>query len=426
MLEDFLEPAGITLDEFVGEFTGSWMFGYADALRSAGVDMRIVGLSTGVQRPWRTTHAPTGTALSLLPAPRAFTAVRDRAADLYARSGSEAFPTGPLSLPGVRATARELAAYASTPLRRLTSELRLTGTSAVLCQEYEFPRFDVAWLTTRLLGIPLFASFQGGDYQRYRLERVVRPRTIVRAAGLIVATATEAERVRRTYGVAPSRIHRVFNPVDLETWRPLDGAPERERLGIPPDALVVGWHGRVSIAQKGLDVLLDAWRRLSGSWTGSRPLRLLLVGSGQDSAALADGLATRGLGDEVVWVDRLVADRSELASLLSTADVYALPSRHEGFPVALVEAIACGLPAVAADANGVPDILERGEESGGIVVPRGDAAALAQALCRVLGDDRLRAALAGAARARAEGAFSHAAVGEELRRLLLAGGDEPA
>jgi starch synthase len=103
---------------------------------------------------------------------------------------------------------------------------------------------------------------------------------------------------------------------------------------------------------------------------------------------------------------------------LCAADVYIMPSRHEGFPVAPLEAMACGLPVVAAAAPGVSDIFEEGEQSGGIVVPLDDAPALAQALSRLLDDEQLRVLLAERAHNRVLDAFSPEAVGTALRSFF--------
>jgi starch synthase len=81
--------------------------------------------------------------------------------------------------------------------------------------------------------------------------------------------------------------------------------------------------------------------------------------------------------------------------------------------------LTCGLPVVAADAPGVPDILAGGEASGGLIVPRGDAEALAQALGRVLDDEALRHELGRRARCRAEEQFSLEAIGKQLRNFLF-------
>lgn len=118
------------------------------------------------------------------------------------------------------------------------------------------------------------------------------------------------------------------------------------------------------------------------------------------------------------WQNQYILDRALMCDYLAAADVYVLPSRHEGFPVAPLEAIACSLPIVAADAPGIPDILEAGEESGGIQVFRENAPQLAQALVKILNQPDLRAKLRQNARQRLETCFSVTAVGQQLATFL--------
>jgi glycosyltransferase involved in cell wall biosynthesis len=120
----------------------------------------------------------------------------------------------------------------------------------------------------------------------------------------------------------------------------------------------------------------------------------------------------------VRWVDRFVMDRDELWQYLAAADVSALPSRREGFAIATLEAMACGLPVVAAEVNGIAEIMEGGEESGGVVVPSGDAAALAGGLGRVLDDEQLGRELGARARRRVQEQFSLEVVGGQLRQFI--------
>jgi glycosyltransferase involved in cell wall biosynthesis len=94
--------------------------------------------------------------------------------------------------------------------------------------------------------------------------------------------------------------------------------------------------------------------------------------------------------------------------------VYAFPSRHEGFPVAPIEAMACGLPVVAAEAQGVEDLVA----DSGVVVGRGDSGALADALASLLDDPARRRELGEAARRRVEQEFSLEAVGVRLRTFF--------
>jgi starch synthase len=418
LIEDFLDRDGLSLERFATEYTGSWMFGYAAALRRAGVRTVIVCVSGRIGERVDYVHRPSGATVVALPAPRAYRLLRRAMVNPYGRTAGQTFGSllGPrLAIAPLLAAAKEVAPYLSTPVGALAREVRRQGCSVILCQEYEFPRFDVCVVLGRLLRVPTFASFQGGDYRRWRIERVVRPLAVRGASGLIVGAATEARRISETYAIGNGKVARIPNPIDTTVWRPDDRDAARRRAGIPPEAPVVGWHGRVAIWKKGLDVLLDAWRLLSSRLEGAH---LLLVGAGRDAAELRSRLEATG-ATNVVWIDELLESPDEMRSLLAAADVYAFPSRHEGFPVGLVEALGCGLPVVASDATGVEDILGPVQGRPGVVVPREDPHALADALAELLGDADRRRELAALARARAEQSFSLDAVGAELRQVLL-------
>jgi glycosyltransferase involved in cell wall biosynthesis len=111
-------------------------------------------------------------------------------------------------------------------------------------------------------------------------------------------------------------------------------------------------------------------------------------------------------------------DRVQIRQYLSAADVYVFPSRREGFPVAPLEAMACGLPTVAASAPGIADIFDEGEKSGGLVVPVGDVTSLARNLGLLLDDDEAARILGMRARERVERAFSLQTVGAQLQEFF--------
>jgi glycosyltransferase involved in cell wall biosynthesis len=218
------------------------------------------------------------------------------------------------------------------------------------------------------------------------------------------------------YGVDEARIARIFNPLDLSEWQPEVRSEARRALEVPEGTRVAIWHGRVDIRRKGLDVLLEAWRRVCAERPAS-DLLLILVGSGVDANALAADIERTHV-TKVRWIRDYVLDKARIRRFLSAADVYVLPSRHEGFPVAPLEAMACGLPVVAASAPGVPDILAEGEASGGIMVPTGDVLALAKAVGRLLDDVGMARDLGARARRRVEAAFGLDVVGGQLARLV--------
>jgi len=422
VLEDFLDTIGVSLEAFCNEFTGSWMFGYVEALQQVGVRTVLICISCRVTEPSHFTHAPTGATVCVLPAPRIYRLLRRKMLNPYGRTVTQMFGepsrTRVVLVP-LLGLLKDVVLYLTTPLRLVAHELRREGCKAILCQEYEYPRFDGCVLLGRLLGLPVFATFQGGDYQRSHIERYLRPHTLRASAGLIIGTQTESQRVRARYGIPPGKLARIFNPIDLAIWSGVDRNKARDALGIPLDARVVVWHGRVSMQQKGLDVLLEAWEQVC-RLRGDRDLRLLLVGTGKDAERVRERIASMRLA-AVFWVNEFVHDRSAIRRYLSAGDVYAFPSRYEGFPVSLIEAMACGLPVVAADANGVTDILEGEEASGGIVVPRNDPDKLARALGRVLDDPAWSTELGKRARHRVEAHFSLEAIGEQLRIFLFNG-----
>jgi glycosyltransferase involved in cell wall biosynthesis len=234
---------------------------------------------------------------------------------------------------------------------------------------------------------------------------------------VIVGAGGEADRVVRRYGLHPERIARIPNPLDPATVRRIPTAEARAALDLPADRPVAVWVGRVDINPKGIDVLLDAWERVRADLSPGRPT-LLLLGTGSGAGWLHEQLTERRL-DDVCWRDEYVLDRDVVGTYLSAGDVFVLPSRQEGFPVAPVEAMAAGLPVVAADAPGVRAVVGEGAGAGGVVVPRGDHDALARALVRFLRDGAHARAVGGAARRRAESTFSLEAVGASLRAVLL-------
>lgn len=417
LIEDFLGNLGLSFEDYCREVTGGWMFGYVEALASAGCRADILCVSARATAVTRHMHEPTGATIVVLPATPLYRKLRLSVPNPYARTLEEAVGAANGPRKAWLAALREIVAYTSTPLGPLAREIRRYD--AVICQEYENPRFDACVLIGRATGRPVFGTFQGGNRRLSRLEGIVRSLTLRTCAGLIVGTQSEHARLTARYGLDGRRIARIFNPLNTVPWFDTSAKDARgvvrASLGIPADASVVAWHGRIDLHRKGLDVLIAAMRELSHRDDG---VRLLLIGTGRDAPELRRMLSANPI-EGLAWVDRYVMNKRELARLLSAADIYAFPSRHEGFPVAPIEAMACGLPVVAADADGIADILDGGESSGGVVIPTDDAGALARALARLLDDEPLRRELGRRAQERVASHFSLEAVGTTLRQLLF-------
>ena len=179
------------------------------------------------------------------------------------------------------------------------------------------------------------------------------------------------------------------NGIDLGHFRDL---PPRDRaradLGLPAGP-VIGAVGRLT-HQKGCDVLLRAFAALS---RGGEAPSLLFAGTGEDAASL------RALAEELGVAPRVhfVGFQRDVRTVYAAIDVFCMPSRWEGFGLAMVEALAAGVPVVAADVDSLPEVLG----DAGLLVPADQPAELASALRRVLAEPGLAEALRDRGRERA-------------------------
>lgn len=170
----------------------------------------------------------------------------------------------------------------------------------------------------------------------------------------------------------------------------------RARYGIPDDALVVGFIGRV-VRDKGIVELAEAWRSVRERFPEAR---LLIVGPLEPQDPLPAGVEDALRADAQVV---LAGEDFDTPPLYAAMDVFALPTYREGFPNVLLEAAAMRLPVVATRVPGCTDAVEDGTT--GLLVPDHDGPALAEALTRYLADPELRATHGAAARARVERSF---------------------
>jgi glycosyltransferase involved in cell wall biosynthesis len=168
----------------------------------------------------------------------------------------------------------------------------------------------------------------------------------------------------------------------------------RHELGLGDDEVLLVFVGRI-VPIKRLDLLLQA---MAKARTADPRLRLAVVGDGDERPQLERQAADLGIAADV----RFLGYRRELRPVFAAADIAVLSSDNEGTPVSLIEAAAAGLPAVATDVGGVREVVS---EETGMVVPRGDDAALASALLRMAGDAEQRETFGRAARRRAIGRY---------------------
>jgi len=169
-----------------------------------------------------------------------------------------------------------------------------------------------------------------------------------------------------------------------------DGTAARGALDLPEGALVVSTVGRLT-AIKQYDLFLDVMQRVAQAHPS---VVALLAGDGELRGTLEAQATALGIRDRV----RFLGWRRDLAAIYGATDVFLLTSRNEGTPVALIEAMASGVPGVSTDVGGVKDVIDSPEV--GVLAPSGDATALAAGVAALLADPAARAAMGARARQR--------------------------
>lgn len=245
-------------------------------------------------------------------------------------------------------------------------------------------------------GVPAVVSSRHNTdrFRRRMWVRLLNARSMRHAHRIIAISHAVADFLVRVERCDPTRV--VTIPYGFVMPR-LSGerTPVRNRLGYLPSDRVVAVIARLT-AQKGVDVLIDAFARVRQSHP---PARLLIVGDGPDRARLeqlASDVRLDGTVQFAGWID-------ESFRVLPGCDVVVVPSRWEGFCLAAVEGMASGRPVVASNVDALREVIVDGET--GLLVPPDDPAALARAIVSVLDDPDRAAALGAGGRARAERAF---------------------
>ena len=232
--------------------------------------------------------------------------------------------------------------------------------------------------------------------------RIIGEEQVVEAADMLIAsTDVEAKQLVNLYDADPGRVEVVHPGVDLTVFRPRDAVAAREQVGLPLDAHVVLFAGRLQ-PLKAPDVLLRAVSLLLHQNPELRAHLVVPIVGGPSGTGLehpeflAELAAELDVDDVVRFVPPVPA--AELAVWDSAASVVAVPSYNESFGLVAAEAQAAGTPVVAAAVGGLTTVVADGVS--GLLLDTHDPAAWADALRRVLLDDALRARLAGGARDR--------------------------
>jgi glycosyltransferase involved in cell wall biosynthesis len=310
-----------------------------------------------------------------------------------------------------RGTARQRVGHA---LRRRVLEWtisRLIRNNGIRVAHFHFAiqGFDSLMRSARNAGLVVVTTFHGADVNKTLQEPATRD--LVRDMTLLsdhvtVVSRTLHDRLLAEVPEVAGRLSLVHNVVPTNFAQAVENAGAADHPPVRWDVLLVGQL----IARKGGDVLLDALAQVIETAPGTR---VALAGSGDMEAALRSQAGRLGLAGLVEFLGEL--SRDQLLGAYRTTRVLVIPSRSEGLPLVLLEALWIGLPVVASAVDGLPEVINDGKN--GLLVPPEDPGALAGAILRILTDESFSASLAKNARQGARHQFAPAVMADRFAAL---------
>lgn len=282
--------------------------------------------------------------------------------------------------------------------RRAMPHLLAGGFDAVIINKpYDFP---AVWYARRH-GFDGIVALRSGGTEHYLGDRFFAAAVDLWLSTSVYNAAQVKQRYRREVTVVP-------NGVDPDLFHPQPRNPEvRHRFGIPPDAFLIVSVGRL-VGWKGLHDIIDALGGIPNA-------HYLAIGGGPERKALEHQAARLGASGRVHFAGE--TEHHALPGLLNAADIFVQPSiGEEAFGISVVEAMACGLPALVSDQGGLREIVRDGDC--GRLLPPGNVVAWRKAIADLSSNPALLRQLGAAARCRAEDSFTWDANARRLAALL--------
>jgi glycosyltransferase involved in cell wall biosynthesis len=323
---------------------------------------------------------------------------------------------GQVSLLGRFARLAVMAHYMEAQYRATLSVARERGAD-VLHAHWAIPTGPAAVLAARRLSVPSVITMHGGDVyvnpeQGYDFPTrwYVRPplRWTLNHADALTAITEDCRQHALRAGAPERRIRLIFNGTDLSRFSP---SANGNRVD-PYFGSQMIFACRQLFPRKGIRFLVEAVAQLKPRFP---ELKLVLAGDGFERPALAKLAEELGISEDVTflgWVPNVT-----LPDYYRAAAISVVPSLEEGFGIPAAEAMGCEVPVVASDAGGLPEVVEHGVT--GLIVPRGDTGALAQAIGSLLADPDRRRRMGAAGRERALRLFDWDRSAEQFERLYL-------
>ena len=307
-----------------------------------------------------------------------------------------------------------MAHYLEAQHRAIMVEAREHGVDIVHAH-WAIPTGPAAVMAARKLRVPSVITMHGGDVyvnpeQGYDFPTrwYVRPalRWTLRSAGALTAITDDCRQHALRAGAPDASIHLVFNGTDLRRFSP---GPAESRID-PRFGPTMIFACRQLFPRKGIRFLIEAAAELKPRFPD---LKVVVAGDGferPDLVALAERL---GIARDVTFLGWVA--NAELPPYYRAAALSVIPSLEEGFGIPAAEAMGCETPVVASDAGGLPEVVENGVT--GLIVPRGDSHALADAIGSLLADPVRRELMGRSGRERALRLFDWDRTAEQFERI---------
>lgn len=261
----------------------------------------------------------------------------------------------------------------------------------------------VGLLLSQKLGIPIVVTLHGSDINVYPFRdrwTLWQTKRVLAEAHRVIAVSKALKKAAEAIASPRVPIEVVYNGVDLQqfTFDPEARITIRQKLGIPPDSVVLIFVGNV-VREKGVEELMQSFCMLASDF---RELHLVVVGEGPALSGLTSKAEEVKLRNRVHFMG--LRPHQEIPGWLSASDILILPSWSEGHPTVIIEAMACARPVVATKVGGIPETVEHGES--GILVEEGDVRALTQAIAQLGSDSAKREAMGKSGRRIVEQRFT--------------------
>jgi glycosyltransferase involved in cell wall biosynthesis len=267
---------------------------------------------------------------------------------------------------------------------------------------------NYARLAAFLMQVPIIIDHWHG-FTRFNDKRRLICRVLARFTDLSISVSQGVkDYLLQEIGLDPAKIRVVANGVDVAAIDAARPGPEvRRELGLPEEATVIGLVARLDHWGKGHKELFTAMAQIRARHS----VHALIVGGGRRIDEVRALAASLGLAGEV----HFLGQRQDVPDLLNAMDIFVLPSYSEGVSLALLEAMAAGLPVIATEVGGLPEVVTDGQT--GLLIPPRDAAALAGALTRLLGDPDCARRLGANARDQVREHYSLDRLGREINAI---------